>query len=119
MLQRDAWARPLVRLAPSFGCVVAGDLAQAIVACGFCVGVTATFRLLYVSVVMEHITRRILQLNVTPHPTALLARQLVCEAIPADHAYPFLMHEPETTFLSENLAGFRQVSGLRVEDWTV
>ena len=34
--------------------------AQAIVACDFCVVVTATFRLLYVFVVMEHATRRIL-----------------------------------------------------------
>src|SRR5262249_11333223 len=44
--------------------------AQAIVACDFCVVVTATFRLLYVFVVMEHATRRILHTNVTAHPTA-------------------------------------------------
>jgi putative transposase len=44
--------------------------AQAIVACDFCLVVTATFRLLYVFVVMEHATRRILYTNVTAHPTA-------------------------------------------------
>jgi len=44
--------------------------AQAIVACDFCVVVTATFRLLYVFVVMEHAARRILYANVTAHPTA-------------------------------------------------
>src|SRR5574341_628351 len=44
--------------------------AQAIVACDFCVVVTATFRLLYVFVIMEHATRRILHCNVTAHPTA-------------------------------------------------
>jgi putative transposase len=44
--------------------------AQAIVACDFCVVVTATFRLLYVFVVMEHATRRMLHYNVTAHPTA-------------------------------------------------
>jgi hypothetical protein len=44
--------------------------AQAIMACDFCVVVTATFRLLYVFVVMEHATRRILHTNVTAHPTA-------------------------------------------------
>ena len=33
--------------------------AQAIVACDFCMVVTATFRLLYVFVVIEHATRRI------------------------------------------------------------
>src|SRR5919197_6765886 len=37
--------------------------AQAIVACDFCVVVTATFRLLYVFVIMEHSTRRILHGN--------------------------------------------------------
>src|SRR5215471_11012082 len=39
--------------------------AQAIVACDFCVVVTATFRLLYVFVVMEHATRRIMHTNIT------------------------------------------------------
>ena len=34
--------------------------AQVIIACDFCVVVTATFRLLYVFVVMEHATRRVL-----------------------------------------------------------
>jgi hypothetical protein len=42
--------------------------AQAIVACDFCVVVTATFRLLYVFALMEHATRRILHTNVTAHP---------------------------------------------------
>src|SRR5712691_3874812 len=37
--------------------------AQAIVACDFCVVVTATFRLLSVFVLMEHATRRILQIG--------------------------------------------------------
>jgi len=40
--------------------------AAAIVACDFCVVVTATFRLLYVLVVIEHHTRRIVHCNVTP-----------------------------------------------------
>ena len=43
--------------------------AQALVACDFCVVVTATFRLLYVFVLMEHATRRILHTNVTAQPT--------------------------------------------------
>jgi hypothetical protein len=44
--------------------------AQAIVACDFCVAITATFRLLYVFVVIEHASRRLLYVNVTAHPTA-------------------------------------------------
>ncbi len=44
--------------------------AAALLACDFCVVVTATFRLLYVLVVIEHQTRRIVHCNVTTHPTA-------------------------------------------------
>jgi len=61
--------------------------AQAIVACDFCIVVTATFRLLYVFVVMEHATRRILHAHVTAHPTAAWTLQQLREAIPADHTY--------------------------------
>ena len=44
--------------------------AKAIVACEFFVLVTATFRVLYVLVLMEVGTRRIVHQNVTAHPTA-------------------------------------------------
>src|ERR1019366_2847260 len=42
--------------------------AAAIIACDFCVVASATFRILYVLVVMEHASRRIIHLNVTAHP---------------------------------------------------
>jgi hypothetical protein len=44
--------------------------AQAIVACDLFVCVTSTFQLLYVLVVMEHHSRRLIHCNVTAHPTA-------------------------------------------------
>jgi putative transposase len=44
--------------------------ADAIVACDFCVVATATFRILYVFVVMEHASRRMIHVNATAHPTA-------------------------------------------------
>ena len=72
--------------------------AQAIVACDFCVVVTATFRLLYVFVLMEHATRRILHVNVTAHPTAQWTLQQLREAIPADHDYRFLIHDRDAIF---------------------
>src|SRR5712691_9906273 len=72
--------------------------AQAIVACDFCVVVTATFRLLYVFVIMEHATRRILHTNVTTHPTAHRTLQQLREAIPADHPYRFLIHDRDCIF---------------------
>jgi hypothetical protein len=43
--------------------------AQGILACDFFVTVTASFRVLYVFVVMEVGTRRIAHFNVTAHPT--------------------------------------------------
>ena len=75
--------------------------AQAIVACDFCVVVTATFRLLYVFVLMEHATRRIVHCNVTAHPTAQWTMQQLREAIPADHGYRFLIHDRDAIFSRE------------------
>ena len=75
--------------------------AQAIVACDFCVVVTATFRLLYVLVVMEHATRRILHTNVTAHPTASWTLQQLREAIPDGHPYRFLLHDQDSIFSRE------------------
>ena len=72
--------------------------AQAIVACDFCTVVTATFRLLYVFVVMEHATRRILHTNVTVHPTAQWTLQQLREAMPSDHGYRFLIHDRDSIF---------------------
>jgi transposase InsO family protein len=72
--------------------------AQAIVACDFCVVVTATFRLLYVFVVIEHSSRRLLHVHVTAHPTAEWTLQQLREAIPADHTYRFLIHDRDSIF---------------------
>jgi putative transposase len=75
--------------------------AQAIIAYDFCLVVTATFRLLYVFVVMEHATRRILHTNATAHPTAQWTLQQLREAIPADHAYRCLIHDRDAIFSQE------------------
>jgi transposase InsO family protein len=87
--------------------------AQAIIACDFCVVVTATFRLLYVLVVMEHATRRVLHINVTAHPTASWTLQQLREAIPADHTYRFLLHDRDSIFSPQLDQGIRHL-GLRV-----
>ncbi|MET0164580.1 MAG: integrase core domain-containing protein [Vicinamibacterales bacterium] len=44
--------------------------AKAIIACDFFVAATATFRLLYVFVLVHHGSRRLVHFNVTAHPTA-------------------------------------------------
>lgn len=87
--------------------------AQALVACDFCVVVTATFRLLYVFVIMEHATRRIMHTNVTAHPTASWTLQQLREAIPADHPYRFLMHDRDSIYSHQHDQGRRHL-GLRV-----
>jgi transposase InsO family protein len=66
--------------------------ASTIVACDFCIAVTATFRLFYVLVVIEHGSRRLLHCNVTEHPTAEWTLQQLREAVPCEHQYRFLIH---------------------------
>src|ERR1700730_15221324 len=72
--------------------------AAAIIACDFCVVATATFRLLYVLVVMEHASRRTIHLNVTAHPTAAWTLQQLREGIPSDHTYRFILHDHDAIF---------------------
>jgi len=72
--------------------------ARFIVACDFCVAVTATFGLLYVFVAMEHASRRIIHLNATAHPTADWTLQQLRETIPSDHAYRFIIHDHDAIF---------------------
>jgi hypothetical protein len=55
--------------------------AQGIIACDFLVVVTATFRLLYVFVVIEHRSRRLIHCNVTAHPTSAWTLQQLRENV--------------------------------------
>jgi putative transposase len=87
--------------------------AQAIIACDFCVVVTATFRLLYVFVLLKHATRRILRCQVTAHPTAQWTLQQLREAMPSDHSYRFLIHDRDGIF-SQQLDQQVQHLGLKV-----
>jgi putative transposase len=72
--------------------------AQAIIACDFCVAMTATFRILYVCVVIERASRRLLHVNVTAHPMAEWTLQQLRETIPADHGYRFLSPNRDSLF---------------------
>jgi transposase InsO family protein len=74
------------------------NYAQAIVGCDFCIAVTATFRVLYILVVMEHGTRRILHCNVTAHPTSEWTLQQLREAFPSEHECRFLIHDRDSIF---------------------
>jgi putative transposase len=75
--------------------------ARALLACDFMVAVTARFQCLYIFVVMEIGSRRILHCNVTSLPTAQWTIQQLREAIPSDHNYRFLIHDRHATFSTE------------------
>ena len=87
--------------------------AKGIVACDYCVVITAAFRVLYVLVVMEVATPRILHHNVTEHPTAEWTIQQFREFLAFDHPYRYLIHDRDKIFSAatdEALKGF----GIRV-----
>src|ERR1017187_3679141 len=75
--------------------------ANAIVACDFLVAVTARFQFLYVLVVLELGSRRILHCNVTAHPTAEWTAQQFREAIPSEQRFRFLIHDRDSIFSAE------------------
>jgi putative transposase len=54
---------------------------------------TATFRVLYVFVVLRHDRRRVVHFNVTAHPTAGWTVQQLVEAFPFDQAPRFLVRD--------------------------
>ena len=72
--------------------------AQAIIACDFLVAVTATFRMVYVFVVIHHGSRRLLHLNVTTHPTAVRTLQQLRETIGFGDAFRYLLHDRDSIF---------------------
>jgi putative transposase len=75
--------------------------ARFIIACDFCIVVTAAFRILYVFVVMEHASRRLIHLNATAHPTAAWTLQQLRETVPSDHEYRFIIHDHDAIFSAE------------------
>lgn len=87
--------------------------ARGIIACDFCVVVTAAFRVLYVFVVIEHASRRLIHLNATAHPTAAWSLQQLRETIPSDHEYRFIIHDHDGIFSAELDASLTRL-GLKV-----
>jgi hypothetical protein len=69
-----------------------------VLTCVFCVVVTPAFRLLYVFIVIEHNSLRIIHCNVATYPTAAWTLQQLGEAIPSDHGYRFLIHDRDGIF---------------------
>jgi transposase InsO family protein len=72
--------------------------AKAIIASDFFVVVTATFQLVYVFVIIEIATRRVLHFNVTRHPTADWTLQQFRECIVGDEGYRFVIHDRDRIY---------------------
>jgi transposase InsO family protein len=72
--------------------------ATAILACDFFTAVTATFRMLYVIVVIEHGSRRLVHVNVTAHPSADWTLQQLREAIGDKDEHKYLIHDRDRIF---------------------
>jgi hypothetical protein len=62
---------------------------------------TATFRVLFVFLVLSHDRRRIIHVNVTAHPTAAWTGQQLREAWPWDTAPQFVIRDRDTIYGSD------------------
>ena len=86
--------------------------AKTILACDFFVAVTATFRMLYVFVVIEHGTRRLRHVNVTANPTADWTLQQLREAMGEEGDHCYLIHDRDRIF-SRHLDDSIEALGLK------
>jgi len=68
------------------------------VACDFFTTVTVGFRILYVFVVLEVGTRRILHWNVTEHPTAAWTIQQFRAVITPEASHRFVLHDRDSIY---------------------
>ena len=87
--------------------------AKAIIASDFFVVVTATFQLVYVFVIIEVGSRRVLHFNVTRHPTADWTLHQFRECIAGDEGYRYLIHDRDRIY-SRDLDAALRTLGLTV-----
>jgi putative transposase len=90
--------------------------AHAVLACDFAVTVTVAFRVLYVFVVLEVGTRRIVHWNVTAHPTADWTTQQFRAAITGEAAHRFLVHDRDAIFAPAVDRAVRSMGPARPQD---
>lgn len=74
---------------------------------------TATFRILYVFIVLSHDRRRVVHFNVTEHPTAQWTAQQLVEAFPFDSAPRYLLRDRDTIY-GEKVR--RRINSLGIEE---
>ena len=74
---------------------------------------TATFRVLYVFLVLAHDRRRVMHFNVTEHPSAQLTAQQIVEAFPEDTAPKYMIRDRDGIY-GDHFR--RRVRGLGIEE---
>jgi putative transposase len=72
--------------------------AGAVLACDFFIVVTATFQRLYVLVILDIGTRRVVHWNLTDHPRSEWTIQQFRNGLPLDGGYRFLVHDRDGIF---------------------
>lgn len=72
--------------------------ATELVSVDFFTVLTATFRILYVLVILHHERREIVHFNVTEHPTAQWTAQQLVEAFPFDSAPRYLLRDRDSIY---------------------
>jgi len=72
--------------------------ARAIAACDFTTVVSASFRTVYLLVVMELASRRLLHVAASEHPTAEWTAQQLREALPWENDFAVLLHDRDAIF---------------------
>jgi putative transposase len=75
--------------------------AQGMLACDFFVSVTVRFHILYVFVVMEIGSRRLVHFNVTSHPTAAWTLQQFREVLDNAQDYRFVIHDRDKIYCQD------------------
>jgi transposase InsO family protein len=71
---------------------------QDLVSCDFFIVPTATFKVLFVFVILAHDRRRIVHFNITEHPTAQWTAQQIVEAFPWDEAPRYLLRDRDSIY---------------------
>jgi putative transposase len=72
--------------------------ARDVLACDFFVTVTARFQLLYVFVMLDVGTRRLVRWNVTAHPTAEWTVQQFRTCVTGESTYCFVVHDRDSVY---------------------
>jgi transposase InsO family protein len=69
-----------------------------LVSCDFFTVPTATFKVLFVFIILAHDRRRIIHFNITEHPTAQWTAQQIVEAFPWDTAPRYLLRDRDSIY---------------------